>query len=57
MDQTTIQAAHCLGSILRFKGLTGKVYQQLPFTMELVINQTIHFRISFLPGAHAPARV
>lgn len=29
VDHTTIPAAHCLGVIPRFKGLTGKDYQQL----------------------------
>lgn len=29
MDHTTIPATHCLGVIPRFKGLTGKDYQQL----------------------------
>lgn len=61
MGHTTIPAAHCLGVIPRFKGLTGKDYQQLPFSVELVINQTTHFRFffSFLsyPGAHAPAKI
>lgn len=47
MDRTTMPAAHCLGVIPRFKGLTGKDYQQLPFSLELVINQTTHFRVSF----------
>lgn len=47
MDRTTILAAHCLGAIPRFKGLTGKDYQQLPFSAELVINQTTHFKVSF----------
>ena len=40
-------ATHCLGVILRFKGLTGKDYQQLPFSLELLINQTAHFRAPF----------
>lgn len=58
IDRTTITAAaHCLGVIPRFKGLTGKDYQQLPFSLELVINQTTHFRVSFQPGAHAPVKI
>lgn len=57
IDHTTIPAAHCLGVIPRFKGLTGKDYQQLPFSLELVINQTTHFRVSFQPGAHAPVKI
>ncbi len=47
MDPATIPAAQCLGVIPRFKGLTGKDYQQLPFSLELVINQTTHFRAPF----------
>lgn len=54
MDRTTIPAAHCLGVIPRFKGLTGKDYQQLPFSLELVINQTIHFRGFFLARRTRP---
>lgn len=57
MDRATMAAAHCLGVIPRFKGLTGKDYQQLPFSLELVINQTTHFRVSFELGAHAPAKI
>lgn len=57
MDRVTIPAAHCLCVIPRFRGLTGKDYQQLPFTLELVINRTIHFRVAFEPGAHAPAKI
>lgn len=55
-DQTTVSAAHCLGAIPRFRGLTGKDYQQLPFIGELSVNQTPRLRISLHPELHAPAR-
>lgn len=45
--RATIPAARCLGVIPHFKGLAGKDYQQLPFSLELLINQTAHFRAPF----------
>lgn len=53
----TMPEARWLGVIPHIKGLTGKDYPQLPFSVELLINETAHFRAPFELGAHAPVRI
>lgn len=43
----TMAGARWLGVISHIKGLTGKDYPQLPFSVELLINETTHFRVPF----------
>lgn len=43
----TMPGARCLGVISHIKGLTGNDYPQLPFSVELLINETTHFRAPF----------
>lgn len=50
----TMPEARWLGVIPHIKGLTGKDYPQLPFSVELLINETTHFRGSFLARRTRP---
>lgn len=53
----TMPGARWLGVISHIKGLTGKDYPQLLFSVELLINETTHFWTPFLLGTHAPVRI
>lgn len=54
MNGQQCQEARWLGVIPHIKGLTGKDYPQLPFSVELLINETTHFRASFLARRTRP---
>lgn len=54
MNGQQCQEARWLGVIPHIKGLTGKDYPQLPFSVELLINETTHFRGSFLARRTRP---
>lgn len=54
MNSQQCPKARWLGVIPHIKGLTGKDYPQLPFSVELLINETTHFRASFLARRTRP---